>query len=323
MVFVDAALYTRGHRLPGSFELRGAREACRDPNTFAWIGLFEPTEEEFSAVRAEFGLHELAVEDAIHAHQRPKLEAYDGTLFAVLKPARYVDPTEVVEFGEILVFLDREFVVVVRHGEPGELAQVRAELESRPEELGSGPGAVVLEIVDRVVGEYEKVLGGLEQDIRQVEADVFSDARPPTKRIYLLKREVLQFEQATGPLLEPLLGLAGGELAVIPAELGPYFRDVHDHLVRVVDRIQALSDLLTAILQANLTQVGIQQNEDMRKISAWVAIAAVPTALAGIWGMNFEAMPELGWRWGYPLAIAAMIVICLTLYRAFKKAGWL
>lgn len=322
-MFVDAALYTRGYRLPGSFELQGSREACRDPNTFAWIGLFEPTEDEFEAVREEYDLHELAVEDAIHAHQRPKLESYDDTLFAVLKPGRYVDHVEEVEFGEILVFLSRDFVVVVRHGAPGELVQVRKALEGQPEELAYGPGAVMLEIVDRVVDDYERALTGLEQDIRQVEADVFSDAKAPTKRIYLLKREVLQFEQSTEPLLAPLLDLAGDRYAVIHPDLQPYFRDVHDHLVRVVDRIQALSDLLTAILQANLTQVGIQQNEDMRKISAWVAIAAVPTLLAGVWGMNFDAMPELDWTWGYPLALGLMAVICMTVYRRFKRAGWL
>jgi magnesium transporter len=323
-VYVDAALYTKGHRHPGAFTLDGASLTCRDPNTFAWLGLFEPGHEEFEAARREFDLHELAVEDAVKAHQRPKLEVYGSTLFAVLKPAAYLDEAEAVEFGEILMFVDAGFVIVVRHGRTSDLTGVRRKLEAEPEELAYGPGAVMLEIVDRVVDEYDSVLEGLEEDIRQVEIDVFSEAtRFPTRRIYFLKRELLQFEQATRPFLEPLVALAEGRYEPIHPDLHPYFRDAHDHLVRVVDRAEGLSSLLTAILQANLTQVGIKQNEDMRRISAWVAIAAVPTLLAGVWGMNFEAMPELDWRFGYPAAIAVMAVICLVLYRLLRRAGWL
>jgi magnesium transporter len=323
-VYVDAALYTKGHRHPGTFTLDGASLACRDPDTFAWLGLFEPSHEEFEAARREFDLHELAVEDAVKAHQRPKLEVYGSTLFAVLKPAAYLDEAEAVEFGEILMFVDAGFVIVVRHGGTGDLTGVRRRLEAEPEELTYGPGSVMLEIIDRVVDEYDSVLQGLEEDIRQVEIDVFSEAtRPPTRRIYLLKRELLQFELATRPFLQPLMSLAEGRHELIHPDLHPYFRDAHDHLVRVVDRAEGLSNLLTAILQANLTQVGIQQNEDMRRISAWVAIAAVPTLLAGVWGMNFEAMPELDWWFGYPAAIAMMVAICLVIYRLFRRAGWL
>ena len=249
------------------------------PTPSAWIGLYEPTEEEFEAVTKEFDLHELAVEDAIHAHQRPKLDVYDDTLFVVLKPARYVDPVEVVELGEILLFVDERFVVAVRHGEASKLVAVRKALEDQPEELSNGSSAVLLAILDRVVDDYAAVLDGLEGDIRELEDEVFSETgSTPTQRIYKLKREVLQFHQATAPLVEPILLLANRRFPAVNPELRKYFTDVHDHLVRVVEKITGFRDLLTSILEANLTQVSVRQNNDMRKISAWVAIAAVPTA---------------------------------------------
>jgi magnesium transporter len=321
---MDAALYRDGKRLPDPFVLDGARHLCDDPNTFAWIGLYEPTEDEFEAVAKEFDLHELAVEDAIHAHQRPKLDVYDNTLFVVLKPARYVDPVEVVELGEILLFIDERFVVAVRHGEASKLVAVRKALEAQPEELSNGSSAVLLAILDHVVDDYATVLDGLEGDIRELEDEVFSETgSTPTQRIYKLKREVLQFHQATAPLVEPILLLANRRFPAVNPELREYFSDIHDHLVRVVEKITGFRDLLTSILEANLTQVSVRQNNDMRKISAWVAIAAVPTAMAGIWGMNFVHMPEIDEVWGYPLALTLMVVVCGTLYRKFKKSGWL
>ena len=321
---MDAALYRDGKRLPGPFVLDGSHQACDRADTFCWIGLYEPTAEEFDSVRKEFDLHELAVEDAINAHQRPKLDIYEDTLFVVLKPARYVDPVEVIELGEILCFVDEDFIVVVRHGEASRLVETRKALESQPEELSSGPSAVLLKIMDHVVDDYASVLDGLDGDIRELENLVFSDSETtPTERIYKLKREVLHFHQATAPLLEPIARLSRGHFPAIRPELRQYFDDVHDHLVRVVDRITGLRDLLTSILDANLTQVTVRQNNDMRKISAWVAIAAVPTALAGVWGMNFEHMPEINEVWGYPLAIILMVVVCLSLYRKFRKSGWL
>ena len=321
---MDAALYRDGKRLPGPFVLEGARRLCEEPETFAWIGLYEPTEEELEAVTKEFGLHELAVEDALHAHQRPKLDIYDDTLFVVLKPARYVDPVEVVELGEILLFVDAHFVVAVRHGEASKLVTVRKALDANPEELRFGTGAVLLAILDRVVDDYSGVLDGLEEDIRELEDEVFSETgSTPTERIYKLKREVLQFHQATAPLVEPLVLLANKRYPAIKDELREYFNDVHDHLVRVVEKISGFRDLLTSVLEANLTQVSVRQNNDMRKISAWVAIAAVPTALAGVWGMNFVHMPEIDEVWGYPLALFLMIVVCTGLYRKFKASGWL
>ena len=321
---MDAALYRDGKRLPDPFVLDGARHHCDDPNTFAWIGLYEPTGEEFEAVAKEFDLHELAVEDAIKAHQRPKLDVYENTLFVVLKPARYVDSVEVVDFGEILLFVDERFLVAVRHGEASQLVTVRKALESEPEALRQGSSAVLFAILDRVVDDYQNVMNGLEKDIGEVEDQVFSDAgSTPTERIYNLKREVLQFHQATAPLVEPILRLARGPFAAINPDLRESFNNVHDHLVRVVEKITGFRDLLTSILEANLIQVSVRQNNDMRKISAWVAIAAVPTALAGIWGMNFENMPELERTWGYPFALILMVAACGTLYRKFKKSGWL
>lgn len=304
--------------------LDGARSACITDDTFCWIGLFEPAEQEFESVRKEFDLHELAVEDAIQAHQRPKLELYDDTLFMVLKPARYVDSQEAIELGEILLFIDDDFVVAVRHGEASQLVQTRRSLERQPDELKIGPGAVLLAVVERVVDDYQEVLQGLELDIQQVEKQVFSDtAEAPTKRIYNLKREVLEFAEATIPLLDPLDRLAKGRFEAIDRELREYFRDTHDELSKVVSQVQTFRDLLTSILDANLTQVSVRQNEDMRKISAWVAIAAVPTLLAGVWGMNFRYMPELDWRVGYPVALGIMATISAYLYMRFKRSGWL
>ena len=321
---MDAALYRDGKRLPDPFVLDGARHLCDDPNTFAWLGLYEPTEDELETVTKEFGLHPLAVEDAINAHQRPKLDVYENTLFVVLKPARYVDTVEAVELGEILLFIDERFVVAVRHGEASKLVAVRQYLEGRPEELRDGSSRVLLAILDRVVDDYSEVLDGLEGDIRELEDEVFSETgSTPTQRIYKLKREVLQFHQATAPLVEPILMLANRGFPAVNPELREYFNDVHDHLVRVVEKITGFRDLLTSVLEANLTQVSVRQNNDMRKISAWVAIAAVPTAMAGIWGMNFAFMPELGEAWGYPLALALMVAACATLYRKFKSSGWL
>ncbi|MGQ0848016.1 MAG: magnesium/cobalt transporter CorA [Actinomycetota bacterium] len=323
-MIVDAALYQDGKRLPGPVILEGAHERCEQEHTFAWIGLYEPTEAEFEAVREEFGLHELAVEDAIHAHQRPKLDIYDDTLFVVLKPARYVDPNEVIELGEILLFVDEHFLVAVRHGDASRLVEVRKHLEDDPEELKLGPSAVLHAILDKVVDDYAAVLEGLDRDVREVESAVFSDSNhTPTERIYKLKREVLQFHQAAFPLIEPILSLTKRRFPAINPDLPEYFADVHDHLIRVVDRIAGFRDLLTSILDANLTQVSVRQNNDMRKISAWVAIAAVPTMLAGIWGMNFTHMPEIDESWAYPAVIALMVVACSVIYRKFKKSGWL
>jgi magnesium transporter len=323
-VIVDWAVYEEGRRRAEKPALEDTYDLCRKDGSFAWIGLYEPTEEEFDAVRREFDLHELAVEDAIKAHQRPKLEVYDDTLFLVLKTARYLDEPEEVEFGEILVFVAEGFVVTVRHGEASELRGVRRQVEQRPDMLRCGPGAVLHAIVDRVVDDYQPVLAGLEDDIEEVEQEVFSpDRTNPAKRIYELSREVIEFHRATSPLVEPLRQLAEGRHEVVHPAIREYFRDVYDHSLRANETVDAMRELLSGILQANLSQVSVRQNEDVRRISAWVAIIAVPTMVAGIYGMNFEHMPELKWSVGYPAALTLMLVACVSLYRYFKKVGWL
>jgi magnesium transporter len=324
-VIVDMALYENGLRRPGEPDLEQMYEACRSPECFAWIGLYEPSEEEFESVRREFNLHELAIEDAIKAHQRPKLEVYEDehSLFIVLKTARYVEGGPAVETGEIQVFIGDGFIVTVRHGET-KLHDVRLQLEKRPELLRLGPGAALHAIIDRVVDDYAPVIGALDRDIRQLEAEVFSDRRTDsTQRIYSLKREVLELYDAVAPLNEPLDRLERVDFPLIPKELRPYFRDVKDHVIRYVREVDAFRELLTSILAANLTQASVRQNEDVRRISAWAAIVAVPTLITGIYGMNFEHMPELGWTFGYPLALAVIALVSIALYRNFKRAGWL
>jgi magnesium transporter len=299
-------------------------EACREPGAFTWIGLYEPTEQEFDSIRREFDLHELAVEDAIHAHQRPKLEVYGDAVFIVLKTARYIDPEEVVRLGEILIFLGSDYVITVRHGEASELKDVRYRLEQEPELLAHGPGAVLHSILDKVVDDYGPALVGLGEDIDQIENQVFSGERAnPAERIYKLKREVLEFGHAVGPLVDSVDRLAKGHYELIHPEVRTYFRDVNDHLLRAHDQLESYRDLLTSVLSANLALVTVRQNEDIRRISAIVAIVAVPTLMAGIYGMNFDHMPELGWRFGYPLVLAVMAAVCFALYRYFRRVGWL
>ena len=323
-VIIDYAIYENGRRRPEQVPLGQALTACRAPHTFVWIGLHEPTEREFATIRKEFPLHELAIEDAITAHQRPKLDVYGDMVFLVLKTARYIDPHEVVDIGEILVFLDRDYIITVRHGAGSELHDARIDLEADPERLAHGPGAVLHAIIDRVVDDYGPALEGLGQDIEEVEEQVFSpDRNYPTERIYKLRREVLEFSRATTPLQTPVERLANGGYAVIPEPVRAYFGDVDDHLRRVREQMDGYRDLLTSILEANLAQISVRQNEDMRAISAYAAILAIPTMIAGIYGMNFEHMPELDWTFGYPAVLVVMAVICTGLYRYFKRSGWL
>ncbi len=324
-MIVDCAAYTKGVRREGRLDVTQALAASHDPDTFAWIGLYEPTEEEFAAVKREFSLHELAVEDAIKAHQRPKLEVFDDSLFVVLKTARYVDSEEVVGFGEILLFVGTNFLVSVRHGEGSPLDGVRQKAEARPDLLRIGPAAVLYAILDRVVDDYRPVCEGVERDVEEVEEQVFLRHQKDTsERIYYLKREVLDFQHAAHPLVLPLTRLTSGELApVVPREIRTFFQDVYDHLLRITEQLDRLRDALNSILQANLTQVTVRQNEDMRKISAWVAILAVPTMIAGIYGMNFDHMPELKWVHGYYFSLGLMSTVCGVLYLTFRRTGWL
>jgi magnesium transporter len=321
MTIVDCAVYEDGCRRAGDLPLTDAGEAARSDGSFVWVGVYEPSEEEFDAVRREFDLHELAVEDAVDAHQRPKVELYGNTMLVVLKTVRYVDESDDLETGEILLFINRDFVVTVRHGQ-SRLHDVRLEIENRPDLLRYGTGAVLYAIVDRIVDDYEPVVQAVEVDIQEVEHDMFSPERTnPAERIYAMEREVLDLHRAVTPLAPAIDKLARGEF--VHPELRTYFRDVHDHLLRQVGRIEGFRDLLSSALQANLTQATVRQNEDMRRISAWVAILAVPTGVAAIYGMNFTDMPELQWRFGYPAVLILIVCISGFLYWRFRRSGWL
>ncbi|MGW0949629.1 magnesium and cobalt transport protein CorA [Streptomyces sp. NPDC002623] len=299
---------------------------------FVWLGLHEPTETEFARVAELFGLHPLAVEDAVHAHQRPKAEQYGEVLFAVFKTVTYVEhaeltaTSEVVDTGEIMVFTGPDFAVTVRHGRHGSLGPLREDLEARPDLLAKGPSAVLHAIADHVVDDYVTVADAVQNDIDQVETDVFSPHSPRSAdagRIYQLKRELLELKRAVVPLARPVYRLATEPRACVDKEIQAYFRDVADHLARVTEQITAFDALLDSILQAHLAQVTVAQNEDMRKITAWAAIVAVPTMVCGVYGMNFEHMPELRWRFGYPLVLAVIATACFVIHRGFKRNGWL
>jgi magnesium transporter len=331
-VIVDCAIYRDGRRTEGPADLSDALAAARDAGGFVWIGLNEPTEREFDLVTAEFGLHPLAVEDALKAHQRPKLEVYDDSLFLVLKPVVYEPDSDTVSTGEIMIFLGDAFVVTVRHGGGSPLADVRRRMEREPETLGKGPTAVLYAIADATVDHYLDVATELQTDLDELETEVFSPSdggsRHTASRIYTFKRQILEFRRATGPLGTPLTRLAGtgsfsAAVPFVNDEAQPFFRDVNDHLTRVNESVEGLDRLVTDVLSAHLAQMSVRQNDDMRKISAWAAMAAVPTMIAGIYGMNFDHMPELHWLWSYPAVIVAMAALEVLLYRLFKRRGWL
>ncbi|WP_131749181.1 magnesium/cobalt transporter CorA [Frankia sp. Cppng1_Ct_nod] len=328
---VACHIYRDGRRDPRPVHHGDALRVARDHrDSFAWLGLYEPTAPELSKIADVYGLHPLAVEDAVTAHQRPKIERYEDTLFVVLKTACYVEhdeltaTSEVIHTGEVMVFLGRDFVVTVRHGEHGGLQALRSKLESQPEMLRHGPAAVLHAICDQIIDDYLQVTEKMEVDIDTIEGSVFNRSlRPDPGKVYQLKREVLELKHAVAPLAAPLRTLAETDVTGVTPRIREYFRDVADHLEQVTERIARFDELLSSILQATLTQVAIVQNEDMRRISAWVAIAAVPTAIAGIYGMNFDHMPELHVVWGYPAVLSLMATICFFLYRAFKRNGWL
>jgi len=332
---VDCGIYVDGQRAPGKYThaaaLNKVHELEREgKEAFVWIGLHEPDEHQMQAVADVFGLHELAVEDAVHAHQRPKLERYDKTLFMVLKTVNYVEhqsvalAREIVVTGEIFIFVGHDFVVTVRHGEHGELAGVRKHLDASPALLKLGPYAVMHAIADHVVDDYLGVTDLIETDIDAMEEDIFSPlTHTNIECIYMLKREVVELRRAVGPLTFALQRLGTDHNDLISIEVRRYMRDVLDHNIQASDRITSYDDMLSSLVQAALGKVAMQQNVDMRKISAWVAIAAVPTALAGIYGMNFEHMPELTWTWGYPAVLTVMLLVCLLLYRTFRRNSWL
>ena len=334
-VIVDQALYIGGARRPCgdlSDELAALR-ADDAPGDFLWIGLKNPTQAEFDEVNTELQLHPLAVEDAIQGRQRAKVELYENSVFVVLKPLRYVEATSDIETGELMCFVGDRFIVTVRRGEAAPLAGLRHRLESDPVVLRLGPMAVLHAIVDVVVDNYTLIDAEVSADLDDIETAVFSGADMDSSTIYRLKREVLEFRRAAAPLAAPLMALHEDEGShVTDPELRLRFRDVSDHLQAVIDHVESYDRLLTDVLGAHLAQVTVQQNSDMRRISAWVAIAAVPTMIAGVYGMNFDYMPELGasirvgdgeFRYGYFVVLALMALVCGALYRAFKRSGWL
>lgn len=323
-MIMDCAIYRKGVRDDVEGDLSDALDSARENgDAFMWIGLHEPTTEEFDQVAGELQLHPLAIEDAVNAHQRPKLERYGDTLFVVIKTLNYIDATSDIEVGEIMLFVGKDFVITVRHGEGAPLKAVRRRLEADKELLHHGPSAVLYTVLDEIVDRYGAIAHEVETDIIDLERRVFSTQRTMvTENIYELKREVLEFRGAEDPLVPVLQDIVKGRVSVAPGTL-EYFRDVLDHLLRVDEQVDSHNELLTNVLNAHLAQVGMQQNEDMRKISAWAAILAVPTMITGVYGMNFAHMPELGQWWGYPAAMLLIGGICGGLYRWFRKSGWL
>jgi len=328
----DCGLYAGGRRQPGKIPVEQAKEAARNTDGFVWIGLQQPDEDDISEVAAQFKLPALAVEDAIKAHQRPKLEVYDDIAFVVFKPVRYVDREEIVDVAEMAFFVGANFVVSVRHRTSSVLHRVRHELDHATTELlRFGPTAVLYRAADLVVDDYELALASINVDVDDLVAQVFGPGENDhAERIYKLKREVAEFRRAVDPLAGALAYLAAGNVEQVAAESGPYFRDVHDHALRVADGLDGLDRLLSDVLQANTARVtvgqskiALRQNEDVRKISAWAAIALVPTAIAGVYGMNFDNMPELHWRYGYFIVLALIFAVCGVLYRLFRRNGWL
>ena len=332
-MIVDCAVYRDGRRTEGPGDLSTALNEARDASdTFLWIGLHEPTEHEFELVTKEFALHPLAVEDALKAHQRPKLEVYDDSLFTVLKPVSYEPESDTVSTGELMVFLGDSFVVTVRHGKDMPLGDIRRHLDQQPEMLRHGPTGVLYSITDSIVDHYLDVATELGTDLEELEAEVFSPsggaAWQTASRIYSFKRQILEFRRATVPLAPPMARLAGqgaygAAVPFVQERSRPFFRDVHDHLTRVNESVEGLDRLVSDVLSAHLAQTSVQQNDDMRKISAWAAMAAIPTMIAGIYGMNFDHMPELHWVGSYPAVILVMAALEALLYRLFTRRGWL
>ncbi|TKJ29131.1 magnesium/cobalt transporter CorA, partial [Blastococcus sp. CCUG 61487] len=325
---VDCAVYVDGRRQEA--EPDDALHVAAERGGFAWLGLFEPSHDELTAIAERYDLHPLAVEDAVYAHQRPKLERYDEALFMVLKTATYVaheeltSTSEVVETGEVMVFLGEHYVITVRHGDHGELSDLRSRLEEQRDLLCLGPAAVLYAVADQVVDSFVDVAAAVEDDVDELEASVFSPERTDDiGRLYQLKRELMGLRRAVTPLELPLQKLTERQVDVVPEAMRSYFRDVLDHAIRVRDQVTSMDELLTSILQASLARTSMADNEDMRKISAWAGIIAVPTAIAGIYGMNFRHMPELDSRFGYPTVLVLIVVACVLLYRGFKRNGWL
>lgn len=326
-MIVDSAVYRNGARLPvdcPNHDYDTLRKAADDAGGFVWLGLYQPSRAELDEVAQAFGLHELAVEDAVSSHQRPKLEQYDDSLFLVLKTLWYVDEDDAVETGEINVFVGHDFVITVRHRRGGRLDVARRYLEGEEHVLSHGPSAVVYAVCDTVVDAYLEVVEELQIDVDEVESSVFSQERTQdSARIYTLKREIAEVRRAVLPLREPMRRFASGLVPGVDAQAAPFYRDVVDHLNQAAEVVDALDTLLSSAFDAHLAAISVQQNDDMRKISAGAALVVVPTFIAGVYGMNFDHMPELHWSFGYPFALGLMLAVSLLLLWFFKRSGWL
>ena len=315
-MLVDAATYVNGVRLSES-----------TPHTesgFSWVGLADPSSDEFAKYASLFQLHHLAVEDALSGRQRPKMDVYQHHAFVVLKTAMYNTETAHVATGDIGIFVGERFIVIVRHGDAIPLRSIRADLEEHPERLNDGSTSVLHEVLDRLVDQYVDVAAKLQEDVEALEDVVFDDELPaPSAHLYMVKRELLEFRRAVYPLVDPLNRLASSEVAHITSSFIHNFADVRDHLMKVIDDVNAMNELMDAALDANLALIQVQQNSDMRKISAWVGIGAVPTMVAGIYGMNFKHLPELEWEYGYFLVLGVLSVVAVGMFRVFRKNNWL
>ena len=332
---VDCAVYVDGTRQDGTFSPEAAVETVRalagsGRIAFTWMGLHEPDERTMQSIADLFQMHPLAVEDAVHAHQRPKAERYDDSLFMVLKTVNYIPhetvalAREIVETGEIMVYVGSDFVITIRHGEHSGLADVRKALEAEPEQLQLGPTAVMHAVADHVVDSYRRVTSAMEADVDATEESTFSpDSKNDIEPIYLLKREVVELRRAVSPLTDDLEWLIKDNNDLLVKEVRRQLRDVLDHQILAADEIAEYDEMLSSLVQAALAKVGMQQNQDMRKISAWAAMAAVPTAIAGIYGMNFEHMPELRHPHGYYWVLAAMAAFTLGMILWFRRRKWL
>jgi magnesium transporter len=326
-VIVDSAVYRKGERLSVDcydHDYAALRKAAAQPGDFVWVGLYQPSQTELGEIADAFDLHPLAVEDALTAHQRPKLERYDDSLFVVLKTLWYVDEDDAVETGEINMFVGADFVVTVRHGRGSQLQSARHYLEGQASVLTHGPSAVLYAVCDTVVDAYIDVVDDLQIDVDEIETSVFSPARTnDSMRIYTLKREIAEVRRAVMPLREPMRGFASGSVPLVHEDAAPFFRDVADHLTQTAEIVDNLDSLLSTAFEAHLARISVQQNDDMRKISAGVGLVAMPTLVAGVYGMNFEDMPELHWAFGYPFSLFLMVASSWALWVFFKKSGWL
>jgi magnesium transporter len=321
---VACVAYAEGRRVR-DVEIPDISEALKEAGVFVWVGLHDPSPELLQQIQKEFGLHDLAVEDAQLAHQRPKLEQYGDSIFVVLRPAILASDQERIELGETHLFLGSRYIVSIRHGDTPGYAAVRTRCESTPALLAKGPGFVLYAVMDFIVDHYFPVLDTLGDQLERLEDEIFSETfdRKTVQRIYDLKRNLVEVKRAVSPLVDVCNRLVRFDMPLIPEDTRPYFRDVYDHAIRINEHVDTLRELLTGALEAHLSLTAVSQNDAMKKLAGWAAIIGVPTMVAGVYGMNFKFMPELEWRYGYPAVMAGMAVVCVYLYYRFKRSGWL